>query len=98
MELGGFLDRAAIVVELLLSFDCGGRGKHATAADARDVQAGVADEACGLGKTSLLDFMAPERDGVDAVAHASLHRLPHAPTFNGRLIEAEPLLICHVRS
>ena len=71
MERGGLIDCAVVIFEIFFPAGGGRAGEHASAADARDVQARILYVANAGGETGLFDLVPPEGDRRDAVAYAS---------------------------
>ena len=90
-DTGGFVDGAAVVVERSTASGFVGSGKHAAAAQARDVQRCVADQLAGLVDAHGLDDVAPRRDGRDSRALAAVDQLRQRPRLHGRGIDGEQL-------
>ena len=62
MKRRSLVDRAVIVFEIFLPAGCCRAGEHASAADARDMQARVLYQANAGGQARLFDLVPPKRD------------------------------------
>ena len=78
-EGSSLIDGAVIILEIFLPAGSGRARKHASAANAGDMQACVFHMANARAETRLFDLVPPERNGGNAVAHAAFDRLADTP-------------------